>query len=475
MPWHIEQDDDGAYCVVRDGDQHNEGCHETRAEAMDHMAALYAAEASEEAELLSDPAGTPFNIFVMVEGVETADGRMFEIGQVSARPLPLPLMLQDTNPEWGGHAGARFVGAITELDHDPRDPTRWVGRGRLAATAVGREAEAQIRAGLRGVSVDASADDVVYDVREVDTSGFPIDVLVRYSQATIMGATVTPFPAFEQCVIWFDDEPEPERVSTTHGTEIPRVDEPQVVDDGLPMLIAAGGGPLRPPAAWFEDPQLDGPTPLTVMPDGRIYGHIADWRTCHTGYPGACITAPHSPSGYAYFHTGEIVTAEGSRIAVGQITLATGHAADDLDYRATLAHYDDTGTAAADVRVGEDAHGIWCAGAVRPGLSDEQIRALCAAAPSGDWRQVNGYLELVAILQVNVPGFPIPRPHARLVASAAGWVQRSLVAAPAPRRARFGPIDPVVLRRLERVERQLAVLRPQVLAGLAARVHGRDR
>jgi hypothetical protein len=38
-----------------------------------------------------------------------------------------------------------------------------------------------------------------------------------------------------------------------------------------------------------------------------------------------------------------------------------------------------------------------------------QIRALRASAPSGDWRPVNGSLELVAVCQVNVPGFPIAR------------------------------------------------------------------
>ncbi len=39
----------------------------------------------------------------------------------------------------------------------------------------------------------------------------------------------------------------------------------------------------------------------------------------------------------------------------------------------------------------------------------EQVRALRASAPSGDWRPINGALELVAVCQVNVPGFPIAR------------------------------------------------------------------
>lgn len=48
----------------------------------------------------------------------------------------------------------------------------------------------------------------------------------------------------------------------------------------------------RPPAEWFEDPKLDGPTPLTITDDGRVMGHLALWDTCHRGFDNACITPP---------------------------------------------------------------------------------------------------------------------------------------------------------------------------------------
>jgi hypothetical protein len=63
----------------------------------------------------------------------------------------------------------------------------------------------------------------------------------------------------------------------------------------------------------------------------------------------------------------------------------------------------------ADVAAGEDAFGIWVAGALRPDATPEQVRALRASAPSGDWRPIGGRLELVAVCQVNVPGFPVAR------------------------------------------------------------------
>lgn len=173
--------------------------------------------------------------------------------------------------------------------------------------------------------------------------------------------------------------------------------------------LTAASAPTRPPAAWFSDPGLAGPTPLTVTDDGRVYGHLATWGTCHTGYAGQCVEPPSSATNYAYFRTGAIRTAEGDEIAVGRLTLDTNHAGRRLGASDTAAHYDHTGLAVADVSAGEDVHGIWVAGAMRPGVTDDEVRTLQASPLSGDWRRIGGNLELVAALAVNSPGFPIPR------------------------------------------------------------------
>ena len=44
MPWHVEHRGN-EWCVIKDADSSNEGCHDTQAEARRHMAALYANEA----------------------------------------------------------------------------------------------------------------------------------------------------------------------------------------------------------------------------------------------------------------------------------------------------------------------------------------------------------------------------------------------------------------------------------------------
>jgi hypothetical protein len=180
------------------------------------------------------------------------------------------------------------------------------------------------------------------------------------------------------------------------------------------LTAAAGDDKLvAPPKEWFTNPGLDQVTPITVTADGRIFGHIAPWDVEHTGLPG--VRPPHSRHDYAFFKTGVVATAEGDDVPVGQLTLVGGHAAiQDTNGRPVtagkaVAHYDDTASAVADLNVGEDEHGIWVSGGLRPGLTASQIRTLRGSAPSGDWRYINGGHELVAICQVNSPGFPVAR------------------------------------------------------------------
>lgn len=190
------------------------------------------------------------------------------------------------------------------------------------------------------------------------------------------------------------------------------------------VTAAAYDDLVKPPAEWFTDPELDKLTPLTITDEGRVFGHGAAWGTCHTAFPGACTTPPVEGQ-HSYYRVGEVVTADGSRVAVGTITLGTGHASvRGLTPMQAAEHYDNTGTVVAVVASGEDKYGIWVAGAVRPGTSESRIAELRASALSGDWRRIGGQLRLVAFLAVNRPGFPVPR--------TAMWVnkqQQSLVAA----------------------------------------------
>jgi 2'-5' RNA ligase len=212
-----------------------------------------------------------------------------------------------------------------------------------------------------------------------------------------------------------------------HFTEANRVPPALSLKTDAVVAAIAQSAPLE----WFSDPKLSGPTPVTVTDDGRVFGHAACWGACHTGFADTCVTPPVE-NDYGYFTTGEVLTAEGHRVAVGQITLGTSHAATrGLSVSKAIDHYGDTGTAVADVTAGTDEHGIWIAGAVRPNVTSDHVHALRASALSGDWRRIGGNLRMVALLAVNVPGFPIPRVGTALAAGkqvslvAAGVVDRS--------------------------------------------------
>jgi len=236
--------------------------------------------------------------------------------------------------------------------------------------------------------------------------------------------------------------------------------ETDLFDGVLVRALTADGGPSAPPTEWFTPPTFLRPTPLTVTADGRIFGHIAAFGTRHIGLPGN-VTPPRSRSGYAYYKTGVVRTAEGHDQPVGQLTLAGGHAPLSADAASAVQHYDDTDSTVADVNAGEDRHGIWVAGALRPDVTDSQVRALRASAPSGDWRPINGRLELIAVCQVNAPGFPIPRAECLV----AGGAPVALVAA--------GAQDMWQRRQAEAIgvyDRLTAVEDAVARAGLKARV-----
>lgn len=172
-------------------------------------------------------------------------------------------------------------------------------------------------------------------------------------------------------------------------------------------VMTAAVAPIAPPKSWFEDPKLDGPTPVAVTADGQVMGHLAAWGTCHAGIGNQCVMAPRSAVSYKYFLNGSVVTADGGEVRVGKITAGTGHADTRLGWVPASDHYDNTGKQVAVVSSGEDRWGIWVAGALVPEADDTDAAMLRRSPLSGDWRRINGNLELVAALAVNTPGFPI--------------------------------------------------------------------
>lgn len=184
--------------------------------------------------------------------------------------------------------------------------------------------------------------------------------------------------------------------------------------DRAPALTLVASGAIKAPASWFANPGLTEPTHLTVTEEGRVFGHIAEWKTCHIGFEDVCVAPPNSASDYAYFASKRVLLDNGEFARTGVLSLGGGHAPGRMGFSAAIEHYDRTSSAVADVCVGEDEHGIWAAGWMRPGWTEKQAYDLRASDVSGDWREVRpGQMEMVAALAVNVAGFPVVSVHDR--------------------------------------------------------------
>ncbi|WP_328825550.1 phage minor head protein [Tomitella gaofuii] len=364
-------------------------------------ASIEGATMAEDDDQKPDPAGdyrTFTDATVALLGTATDDGRMLAADiDLTFRSFPLPLMwVKQTS---FGHDNAYTVGVIEAARVDGE---RVLASGYMLNTAEADEAAEQIGHGVTGPSVDLGAVDwVTADENGDPLTGEQVDeiydeamdggeapaVVMLITAATLMGVTLVSTPAFGDTTITLD------------GTG----DR----DESVAASILAAGyiEPVRD-SALFADPGFDGPTPLRIE-DGRIMGHLACFDSCHVGLS-ECVTAPHSQTGYAHFHTAPPVLVEdGNRLPVGRLTVGTGHAGSRAPAHAAAAHYDDTGTCFALVRAGEDEHGIWVSGVPAPGVTDETLAQGLAAPLSGDWRSIGGNLELVAALAVNTPGFPV--------------------------------------------------------------------
>lgn len=460
MNWQIKQNDDGTYSLV--DPEGNVVEHKGSTTFADHVQAM--AVLGELLELQAAEGDAPegedaraVTADLLFEGVETDEGglvRIIDQGATEWRDPPQPIMLQDSNE---GHYGAELAGRFTEFT---REGSTIVARGFLDHSDAGdRLLQILEEHGRFGISADPIDGDADTECTEYDEDGWCVAARMEVHRLRIAGGTAIAFPAFEDAHIRLENpnaseetEEEPEAAAASASPINLRPD--------LRSLTAAMKVPVAPPSSWLEDPGFGATSdedprlvefpdhpgkyacPMTFTDDGRVFGHVAPWEICHVGSAqgifDSCIIAPHSAYDYAHFRLGATRPADcDCDIPTGTLTMATNHASIKLAHREAADHYANTGLAVADFVTGEDEHGIWMAGALRPTVTPEQMRALRGSTPSGDWRRIGGNLELIAVLAVNTPGFGVPRVQVR---TASGEPQ-ALVAAGAMVMAR-GQRDP---------------------------------
>lgn len=394
--------------------------------SMDHEQAVAAAVA-----IMENP-GEPVEGIIAVEGAPSGDGRMLEKGSVEWDDAVLPVPLIWDRME-GDHSGMT-VGAIAEVWRDGTDI--W-GRGWLSASEDEETQKAVVRVkelfeeGAVGVSVALDHVDVELRVKKSAITGEggpdlpedPNDLETDENGYATLGRMMAD-DALEVTTRGRLRHVATVDTAALTGEAASKVKLRLVKPDEDEVIAVAASGSLRivefeADIEAFQDPGFGVPgqderllfdphnsrwsTPPTVLDDGRVFGHIAPWGICVRGRPDRCITPPNAD--LDGFMRGRAPLAGGKR--TGTIVVGGEHCPVQVGAAAATAHYDKTGRAVADVVVGNDAYGIWFAGRLRPGATDEDIYAFKSSDVSGHWEVgKNGQMTLCGLPAVNVGGFP---------------------------------------------------------------------
>jgi len=401
-----------------------------------------------------------------VEGVESGDGRMFATNALTWDELPLPLRWQKESAHGGQNDVTVAVGNIEKIWREPSPDGRAgvtfiKGSGTIdLGNPDGREVYRRMKNGyMRGNSVDVDsvkgADvELIYpesvagpvgDDEDDDGPAMTIFDMARmqpeltvYKKGRIRATTLVEIPAFTEARLSLSEDnkatdpapDQPEQDDEDTGGELVRM-----VNEKIDAVVAAATTITitdAPPREWFDEPKDVTPTgALTVTPEGRIYGYVAPLGVRHRSFQNKDVRVPMRKVDYSRFMGGETIVADGGRVSTGAITMNCGHASTSPHLTAAQAaeHYDNTCSIVATVRVGENRHGVWMAGALLPDVTPDQIRRIMASRLSGDWRahlDKPGWREFVAALLVPVPGFPMARTAPSVTTSEGALVAASV-------------------------------------------------
>lgn len=349
------------------------------------------------------------------------DGREFL--EFSHRPLPLPFYGEFTTSHGDNMPGGNPLVGEVHLIEMVGDYV--YGKGIYFDTPQGRLAAQLSNGALRHTSVGPGGR-IEADVDEL--SG-----VVQFSHYEIGSLTQVGVPCF----------PEAEMLSVTLAD---RTDA-----ETTAALVASGdytGPTVYPeeafyvpeptdPLRWSEDDNGDKIlvgselSHWVVNPDNSAHGYLAMWGTCHMASKQMgeeCVTPPWPTDNYQSFMQETVALTSGIDLPVGSMTVGRkGHADRGLAARATADFYDRTGNIGAYVRLTAGAFGIWASGHLNLDATADVLKGMHGPA-SGDWRDINGNLELIAALRIPNPGFPVPKVSTHME----NGKMKALVAAGAP-------------------------------------------
>ena len=379
-----------------------------------------------------------FSGVLAIEGIETGDGRMIDRDALSWGDGPWPLRWQPMST-WG-HDNALVVGTITRLWRDS-DNIRTEGYLHDDSTvedvraAVARVSEL-IATGTVGVSI--GFDDETVEVRlkkelydewraemEAWMSGEPPeqtdpeevdgrvildkwssdDMLWVFTAGRVREATIVDTGAIAEAAL--ELAPDEIAVAASLGFAASLSTKDRTAAFSNPNFGASGD---EDPRLVWQEPQRAEEVggwgaPLTLTDDGALYGHATLRYRCHGSFE-MCITPPDYGGDLSRFLIGD---ATGTGIPTGPLVLDTSHGVDDQGRVKSSEWLANTGMTVADVSAGFDAHGMWIAGRVRPGITDRELAALRGSGLSAEWHPIGGKLRCVGVLAVNASAYTVQR------------------------------------------------------------------
>lgn len=138
--------------------------------------------------------------------------------------------------------------------------------------------------------------------------------------------------------------------------------------------------------------------------DGRVEGYVAKNGQRIHDLP-FDFRVPIEPNFDEYANPSRIELEDGYTFA-GLVPWKDGHPSGELSPEEAGAHYNDPSRAVAIVRYGQDDIGIWAAGVLMPGISEEARTRVEMFPVSGDWRMRSKRWRFIGACLVVVPGLP---------------------------------------------------------------------
>ena len=245
MPWHIEDDNRSCngYAVVKDADGEIEGCHRTRQDALDQLAALNIAENVDAARYAHDVIRfTPLQVTVDAAGPDGAPSRSLTglaapydvVATVSdgqrVKFMPGSLPVDGPAPKLiENHDLTKPIGIVAERVETDNG---MMFRAKISKTRAGDDALALALDGvLDSVSVGAEPIEASYDD----------DGVLVVSKARWMELSLVPFGAFPAAKIT--------QVAATAPTEEPQVDKTPIAE------VKETPAPAAAPTIVFAEPK----------------------------------------------------------------------------------------------------------------------------------------------------------------------------------------------------------------------------